>query len=929
MVNKSDDIVIHNARVHNLKNISLRIPKNKLTVITGPSGSGKSSLAFDTIFVEGQKRYIESLSSNTKQFVGEFQTPDVESITGLSPAIAIDQKTTHNNPRSTVGTITEVYDFFRILFSKIGILKCPETGVDIIKQSPQQIVEDIMKVPMGSKLHLLIKISPTKASLKVHQSAGHIRCLYQDEIIFIDDLPAEKNIKGDVYAVVDRIILKENSIKRITDSVDQALYHGKGFFFLYDEKELKLLTTKLVSPTTQVEFPKIEARLFSFNSPVGACAKCKGLGHHKKFIIGKMLDYDATTILNSIIPIKNKKPLQNMVETVLVSEGHDKKAALSDVSKKLIDTLFYGSTKSYQFKLSTNSSDLSFNKKYIGLVPWLEAKYKESTSDKERREIEKFMVEDICPQCQGTRLSEISRNVFINEQNISDFVNCSLEESLTKSREISLEGSDKLIGQKILDEIISRLQYLNEAGLEYLSLDRGANTLSGGEMQRIRLATQIGNSLSGVLYILDEPSIGLHPYDNRKLLNTLINIKNNDNTLIVVEHDEDMMRAADHIVDIGPKAGIHGGELMAQGTLNHVLKNKESLTAQYLNRIKRVEGTGYKHQSKELLTLKGATQNNLKNITLKLPLDGMTCITGVSGSGKSTLIHDVLVPAVKFHLTPHFTQYSRENFTSLTGVENLKSVIEIDQSAIGKSSKSNPATYTGLFDEVRKIFASLPESQLKGYSQGRFSFNVKDGRCEICEGHGVQKIDVNFLPNIFITCDRCKGDRYNDDTLKVRFKGLNISDVLNLTVDQAAEVFGLRKKIKRILTTMQSVGLGYIKLGQSSLSLSGGEAQRLKLSKELSKSTKGKCLYILDEPTTGLHFDDINTLLKTIAMLLEKGNPVVVIEHNLDVISHANHIIDLGPGGGSTGGKIVAQGSIDKIINSTDSKTGPYLKSIV
>ncbi len=922
---QNDFIHIHKAKVHNLKNISISIPKNCITVITGPSGSGKSSLAFDTIYVEGQKRYIESLSSNSKQFLGEFQSPDVESITGLSPAIAIDQKSTYKNPRSTVGTTTEIYDFFRVLFAKIGVVKCEQGGQEITKNSPKQIVDKIVNLPNNTKINFIIKIEATRDSIKKYSSAGYLRCFYQEQIIFLEELPKKIKVSEELYLIIDRIIVKNDNKKRITDSVDHALYEGKGHFYLFYNDTKHLFTTKLMSPVTHKELPKVEARLFSFNSPIGSCPKCRGLGIERIFTVELLIDYETKNFINSIPIIKNRPHLKSMVETILRHENIKLDTPINQIPPQIITDIFYGSNKKYKFVLTTTSSELSFEKKYIGLIPWLENKYKTSHSEKERRDLEKLMFQNSCSRCHGKRLNLTALNIFINQKNIHDYVSCSISSCLSLVNQIKLTGTEKLIANKVLDEITTRLTYLINIGLEYLSIDRSVTSLSGGEMQRIRLATQIGNSLSGVLYVLDEPSIGLHPYDNSKLLKTMKSLKSKDNTLIIVEHDEEIILSADFLIDIGPKAGTQGGEIIASGTVNEVKKNQNSLTAQYLSGKKKIQKSFYSVESKIFINLQGATHHNLNNVNVAIPLDGLTCITGVSGSGKSTLIHEILVPAIKFHLKPHYTQYQRENFKSITGLDSIKSIIEIDQSSIGKSSKSNPATYTGLFDEIRKIYSKLPESQVRGYSAGRFSFNVKDGRCPECEGHGVKKIEINFLPNIFMTCELCQGSRYNQDTLDIKFKGHSISDILNLTVNQAFEIFKYRYRLARILSTMQSVGLGYLTLGQSALSLSGGEAQRLKLSKELSKTTKGKCLYILDEPTTGLHFDDISTLLKTLYLLLSKGNPIIVIEHNLDIISQANHIIDMGPAGGENGGEVVASGTPLEIAKSVKSKTGQYL----
>jgi excinuclease ABC subunit A len=929
-----DKIEIIKAKVHNLKNISVSIPRNTLVVITGPSGSGKSSLAFDTLYAEGQRRYIESLSNYAKQFIGQMEPPEVESITGLSPAIAIDQKSTSKNPRSTVGTITEVYDFLRILFARIGVAHCPETGERVSKQTSQQIIDQILTFKQGSKLQILSPVirnkkGEHKEELAKFLSMGFSRIRLNGEIINLDEsVKVNKSKFNSIDVIIDRLVLKEGDRSRIADSVEQALKLSDGYLIILNNESEHFFSEKNYSFKTGKSYPDLEPRLFSFNSPIGACGNCNGLGISKKFTLDFLVFDNSLSIEDGALPvvIKNSFLLQ-MIRSIYQSEKIKISTPVKELDPEFSKTLFYGSDKIYSYKFESENSSWNFKKSFPGILNWLEKKYSESESDKKRQDLEEFMNIEVCSSCNGRKLNPFSLSVKIKDRNIMDICNLSLKDSYDFLTNLTFSGSEQIIASKLLKEINERIKFLLNVGLNYLTLNREASTLSGGESQRIRLATQIGSALSGVLYVLDEPSIGLHQRDNEKLIKTLIDLKNIGNTVIVVEHDEDTMNASDFIIDMGPKAGIHGGEIVATGTPEEIKHSTNSLTGKYLSGALRIQENLIKRKSTQFIELKKANEHNLKNINFKLPLNAFVCLTGVSGSGKSTLVHKVLIPAIKNVLNKKIN-ISSANYHSISGVENIKNVIELDQSPIGRTPHSNPATYTGLFDDIRNIFSQTNESKVRGYKPGRFSFNVKGGRCETCEGNGNLKIEMHFLPDVFITCSDCQGSRFNSETLSILYRGKNISDVLNMSIEDAEVFFENHPKVKRTLSVLNSVGLGYIKLGQPATTLSGGEAQRLKLSRELSKSTKDKTLYVLDEPTTGLHFEDIKILLNTLNKLVDQGHSLLVIEHNLDVIKSADWVIDLGPEGGSGGGRIVAENTPEEISKFKESYTGQYLAKL-
>lgn len=935
---KNNEIKIHKARVHNLKDVSINIPKNQLTVITGPSGSGKSSLAFDTIYAEGQRRYIESLSSYARQFLGQQQAPDVESITGLSPAIAIDQKTTTKNPRSTVGTITEVYDYLRVLFARAGDLYCPESGQLIRSYTPGQITNELLKNKEKTKIQVSVYIKEntlkdTKAQITKFRSMGFSRFMVNEEIDLLEDEDIKKiKASDEIRVIIDRVLVKGGIEKRLTDSVEYALKLGNGVIEVVIDDKIKVYSENNLSPITGEKFPDLEPRLFSFNSPVGACSKCNGLGQSKNFDFDTLIFDESLPPLKGAIPVISKKNnfMHKMIECVMVEEGIDSSTPFNELPKKFVKLLFDGTSKSYTYKFKSENSNFEFSKPFPGIFEWLEKKYKETTSEKVRVELEKSMKIKHCNECDGKRLNPIALSTKIDNKNIIDLCECSIEQTHEYFKTLKLEGLKQQIGEKLLKEIKSRVSFLVDVGLGYLTLNRAASTLSGGESQRIRLATQIGSALSGVLYVLDEPSIGLHQRDNVKLIKTLQDLRDIGNTVLVVEHDEDTMLASDYIIDMGPGAGIHGGEIVAHATTKEFVKNKKSITSQYLKGTNIIPIPKKRRETDEYLKLKGAKHNNLKAVDVDIPLNSLACITGVSGSGKSTLVHEVLIPALKAKLLKaHKSIYEKTNYKTLTGDTKIRSVIELDQSPIGRTPHSNPATYTSLFDDIRKLYAKTPESQIRGYKQGRFSFNVKGGRCEECEGNGVKKIEMHFLPDVYITCPECHGKRYNNETLSILYKGKSIADILDMTIEEAYDFFENHPRLSRILKTMNDVGLGYMKLGQPATTLSGGEAQRLKLSRELAKKTRGHTLYVLDEPTTGLHFEDVQVLLKAINNLVDQGNSVLIIEHNLDVIKVSDHIIDLGPEGGDGGGTIVATGTPEQVAKVKNSHTGQFLSKVL
>jgi excinuclease ABC subunit A len=930
-----EKIQVNKAKVHNLKNIDVSLPRHSLTVITGPSGSGKSSLAFDTIYAEGQRRYIESLSSYARQFIGQVEAPEVESITGLSPAIAIDQKSTTKNPRSTVGTITEIYDYLRLLYARLGEAHCPETGEKVAKQSPQQIVDQILKFKNGIKLQLLSPVIRSKKGehkeeLAKYQSMGFSRIRLNKEIMSLDEsIAINKSKFNDIDLVVDRLVMKEGVNTRLTESVEHALKLSDGYLIVLADEEEHFYSEKNYSFKSGKSYPDLEPRLFSFNSPLGACPLCNGLGVSKTFDIENLVLDENMSLEDGAIPIVKKNSfLMQMVRSVAETERLSIDKPFNKLSEKFLNILYNGSDKIYTYKFESENSSWNFKKEFPGIVAWLEKKYADSDSEKTRADLEEYMIIKKCPSCKGKKLNPFALAATIKDQSIMDVCDLSIAESAIFFDKLSFTGNQAIIANKVLKEIRDRLKFLLNVGLNYLTLNRDAMTLSGGESQRIRLATQIGSALSGVLYVLDEPSIGLHQRDNEKLIQTLINLRDIGNTVLVVEHDEDTMRTADYLIDMGPYAGIHGGEIVSAGTPEEVMKDSKSITGKYLSGKLKIDVPKERRKLTKSITLKKANENNLKDVNVTIPLEGLTCVTGVSGSGKSTLIHKVLIPAIKNYLT-RGRRGSTANYHSVSGVDQIQSIIELDQSPIGRTPHSNPATYTGLFDPIRNVFAMTNEAKVRGYKPGRFSFNVKGGRCETCEGNGVLKIEMHFLPDVFVTCSECRGSRYNNETLSILYRGKNIADVLAMTIEEAEGFFENHPKINRALKVLNAVGLGYIRLGQSSTTLSGGEAQRMKLSRELAKTTKGNALYVLDEPTTGLHFEDINILLKALGKLIEKGHSLLIIEHNLDVIKTADWVIDLGPEGGKHGGEIIAEGTPETVAKVKGSFTGKYLKKML
>ena len=934
-----DFIKVRGAREHNLKNINIDIPKNQLVVITGLSGSGKSSLAFDTIYAEGQRRYVESLSSYARQFLQLQNKPEVESISGLSPAIAIDQKTTSRNPRSTVGTITEIYDYIRLLYARIGIPYSPATGLPIKSQTPVQIVDAILELPLGTKIYILAPIvrgakGEHRKELLQFRKHGYQRARVDSLIYELEDLPLiDKNKKHDIEILVDRIIIEENINNRLTESVEAALKIGDGLLFIEDiEKEkLTVFSEKFSCPISGFQINEIEPRIFSFNSPFGACPQCQGIGVELYFDPNLIIpDHSLSLMEGAIAPWKNSKT-KYQTQTLECLTQHYKVSIHSPfekLPKEVQQVILYGSGEE---EIVLNYSDgmrkQTIVKPFEGVIPGLD-KSLHDNKDWMEDELKTFQRERKCQSCSGYRLKSESLCIKIADNHIGHTCHLTIADALDWFTKLPdhLSNTHNKIADRILREIRERLGFLNNVGLEYLTLARESGTLSGGESQRIRLASQIGSGLTGVLYVLDEPSIGLHQRDNDKLIKTLKHLKALGNTVIVVEHDHETMMCADHLIDIGPGAGIHGGNVVAQGTPNEVKETPDSITGQYLKGTKFVPIPAQvrKWQENKVITLTGARVNNLKNLTINLPLGTFTCVTGVSGGGKSSLIIHTLYKAI-IKKMDRVNVYPGE-YDSITGIEYIDKVIEIDQSPIGRTPRSNPATYTGAFNAIRDWFVELPDAKARGYKAGRFSFNVKGGRCESCQGDGVIKIEMHFLPDVYVKCEECDGERYNRSTLEIKYKNKSISDVLKMTVDDSLQLFLNIPTIADKLKALADVGLGYIKIGQSATTLSGGEAQRIKLAKELSKRSTGRTLYILDEPTTGLHTDDVNKLLKVLHKLVDLGNTTLVIEHNLDVIKTADYIIDVGPEGGDKGGRIVASGTPQDIIDSEDSITGHYLK---
>lgn len=941
----NDKIIIKGAKEHNLKNINLEIPRDKLVVITGLSGSGKSSLAFDTLYAEGQRRYVESLSSYARQFLGLMEKPDVESIEGLSPAISIDQKTTSKNPRSTVGTVTEIYDYIRLLYARIGVPYCPNCGKKIEKQSIDQIVDNIMKLKEDTRIQILAPVVRSRKGeytklFEDLQKDGFARVRVDGEIYDLtemEDVKLDKKKKHEIEIVVDRLVIKPEITARLTESIEVALKHADNLVLIdvVGDKTI-LYSCNYACPDCGFSFPELTPRMFSFNNPYGACPKCSGIGYLMKMDEDLIIPdknktlYDGVKAFGSSTMKKGDTMAKMYFESIGKHYGVEiKNKKIKDLPKDFLDKILYGTgDEEIDFEYSSYAGTRKFTAPFEGVIPTLERRHNETKSQGMRDFYEMYMSNMHCDECNGARLKKEILCIKVGGKNINELTDMSIRHIQEFLRNLELTDSQKIIAEMILKEVDSRLQFLIDVGLEYLTLSRSAGTLSGGEAQRIRLATQIGSGLTGVLYILDEPSIGLHQRDNDKLIATLKKLRDLGNTLIVVEHDEDTMYAADQIIDIGPGAGVHGGNVMAQGTAEEIKQVKGSITGDYLSGRKQIHVPSKRRKgNKKCIEVVGATENNLKNISVKFPLGVFTCVTGVSGSGKSTLVNEVLYKNIAQQLNGASEKPGK--CKQIKGLDNIDKIINIDQSPIGRTPRSNPATYTGAFDLIRDIFAGTNEAKMRGYEKGRFSFNVSGGRCESCNGDGVHKIEMHFLPDVYVPCEVCKGKRYNRETLEVKYKGKNIADVLDMTVEEALEFFENIPKIKNKIQTLYDVGLGYIKLGQPSTTLSGGEAQRVKLATELSKRATGKTLYILDEPTTGLHIADVHRLVDILQRLVDTGNTIIVIEHNLDLIKTADHIIDLGPEGGEAGGEVIAVGTPEQICKNEKSYTGKFMKRFV
>ena len=935
----NDSIVIKGAKEHNLKNIDLEIPRDKLVVITGLSGSGKSSLAFDTLYAEGQRRYVESLSSYARQFLGLMEKPDVELIEGLSPAISIDQKTTSKNPRSTVGTVTEIYDYIRLLYARIGVPYCPKCGKKIEKQTIDQIVDNIMELEEGTKIQVLAPVVRGKKGeyvklLQDFQKEGFIRVRVDGELHEItDDLDIDRKKKHNIDILVDRLVIKPDIRNRLTESVEIALSHANNLVTIdIPGQEEKLFSQNYACPDCNISFEELSPRMFSFNNPFGACPACGGIGYLMKMDEDLIIPdknktlYDGVKAFGASTMKKSETMAKMYFESIAKHYKVDISVPIKDLPRSFLDKILYGTgSQEIKFSYTSAAGTRKFKAPFEGVIPTLERRYAETKSQGMRDFYEMYMSDSHCDTCNGARLNEMSLAVRVKDKNINELTAMPINKIKLWLSELELSKKDSMISEPILKELDQRLQFLLDVGLEYLTLSRPAGTLSGGEAQRIRLATQIGSGLTGVLYILDEPSIGLHQRDNDKLLATLKKLRDLGNSVIVVEHDEDTMYAADHIIDIGPGAGIHGGHVIAQGTAEQIKEIPESITGKYLSGRQKIAVPKQRRKSNgKAIEVIGATEHNLKNIDVKFPLGVFTCVTGVSGSGKSTLVNEILYKYIAKELNGANEKHGK--CKQVKGIQNIDKVINIDQSPIGRTPRSNPATYTGMFDLIRDIFAGTNEAKMRGYTKGRFSFNVSGGRCEACDGDGILKIEMHFLPDVYVPCEVCKGKRYNKETLEVKYKGKSISDVLNMTVEEALEFFANIPKIKTKLQTLYDVGLGYIKLGQPSTTLSGGEAQRIKLATELSKRATGKTLYILDEPTTGLHIADVHKLVDILQRLVDTGNSIIVIEHNLDLIKTADHIIDLGPEGGDGGGEVIAIGTPEQIVRNNRSHTGRFLE---
>lgn len=969
----NDAIKIRGARTHNLKDIDIDIPRDKLVVITGLSGSGKSSLAFDTLYAEGQRRYVESLSAYARQFLSQMEKPEVDSIEGLSPAIAIEQKSTNHNPRSTVGTITEIYDYLRLLYARVGVPMCPVHHLPMVAQTVTEMVDTVMALPEDSRLMVLARVVDDRKGehiqlLEQLKGQGFVRLRVDGEIYDIDDVPPlAKTFKHTIDVVVDRFKVRADLGNRVAESLETALRLGGDIAILHDmdgERDDQVLSAKHSCPVCDRAVAELEPKLFSFNNPYGACPVCDGLGKRQYFAAEKIVQNPDKTLNQGAVSGWDKRHAYyfGLLTTVAKHYDIDMDTPWNKLAKKHRDIILNGSGKD---KMTFNFVDERGRRStktvpFEGVLPYMERRYRTTQSNLVRDELANYLADATCDACHGSRLNEIARNVEVKDRTIAEMVKLSIGEAMAYYQTLQFDGAKGEIAAKIIKEIRERLEFLVSVGLDYLTLARSAETLSGGEAQRIRLASQIGAGLMGVMYVLDEPSIGLHQRDNDRLLQTLTRLRDLGNTVIVVEHDEDAIRLADQIIDIGVGAGVHGGHVIAQGTAEEIAKIPDSLTGQYLSGKKKIAVPSVRHTAKRvnghtddaqdqpqdkaqpkakakksadderpmMVTLSGATGNNLKDVTLNLPVGVFTCITGVSGSGKSTLINRTLLPLATTQLNNATTQVA-EPFDSISGLEYLDKVVDIDQSPIGRTPRSNPATYTGVFTPIRELFAQVPEAKARGYQSGRFSFNVKGGRCEVCQGDGLIKVEMHFLPDMYVPCDACHGQRYNRETLEITYKGKNIADVLAMTVEDAAEFFEAIPAIHRRLQALQEVGLGYIRLGQSAPTLSGGEAQRVKLAKELSKRDTGQTLYVLDEPTTGLHFHDIAKLLDILHTLRDRGNTVVVIEHNLDVIKTADWIVDLGPEGGSGGGEIIAEGTPEDVADNPKSHTGRFLKPLL
>ena len=932
----ADKIIVKGAKQNNLKNVSVEIPRDKLVVFTGLSGSGKSTLAFDTIFAEGQRRYMESLSSYARQFLGQMEKPDVDSIEGLSPAISIDQKTTSNNPRSTVGTVTEIYDYLRLLFAKTGVPHCPECGREIERQTIDEIVDKVLAFEEGSKILINAPVvrgrkGEFEKQLEGYKKSGYARVAIDGQVYDLSEkIKLEKNIKHDISVVVDRLIVKDGIRKRLTDSIENAIKLANGLVVIDCNGTDHLFSTNYACPDCGISLPEIEPRIFSFNNPFGACPDCKGLGYKmtidEKLVLGdtsKSLSEGALTI--SGWNLDSGKMASMYFNSLAKHYNFSMDTPIKDLPKNILQILLYGNDgERISMNYSTRTFTGNYTSSYEGVIPNLERRYRETTSDYTKSEIEKYMFSLPCKTCNGKRLKKEALSVTVGGLTIDAVSDMSVDKIYDFICNLDLNETNALIARNIIKEIKARLNFLREVGLNYLTLSRVAGSLSGGEAQRIRLATQIGSGLTGVLYILDEPSIGLHQRDNERLINSLKRLRDLGNTLIVVEHDEDTMLSADHIVDIGKMAGVHGGEIVYSGSVSGILDCADSITGDYLSGRRKIEVPPVRVKADgRFLTVKGARQNNLKGIDVQFPVGLITAVTGVSGSGKSSLVNGVLYPETANVLNK--AKIRRGDSDGVEGLEYFDKVIAIDQSPIGKTPRSNPATYTGVFTPIRELFASTPDAKERGYTAGRFSFNVQGGRCENCSGDGIITIEMHFLPDVFVPCEVCKGKRYNRETLEVKYKGKNISDVLEMTVDEATEFFSSIPKIHSKIKTLQEVGLGYIKLGQPATTLSGGEAQRVKLATELSKRSTGKTLYILDEPTTGLHSYDVSKLISILSKLREGGNTVIVIEHNLDVIKTSDYVIDLGPEGGEGGGMVIAKGTPEEVALVEGSYTGKFI----